>query len=201
LTTFVLVRHATNDSVGKALAGSQPGVHLNREGVEEAHRLAARLSVLPITAVYSSPLTRAVETAEPLARRLGVPVRTEPELTEIDFGEWAGASVADLDRDPRWRQFNSFRIGTPTPAGETIADVQARMVAALLNIRSQHLAQTVVVVSHGDPLKAVVAYYVGIPLDLIHRIDLRTASITVLALGNHGAQLVRLNDTGELPKV
>src|SRR5215216_5264458 len=100
---FLLIRHATNDFVGKALAGRAPGVRLNEEGWREAQRLAERLGTAPISAIYVSPLERACDTAAPLAARLGLTPRECGELHEIDCGEWTGKTFTELDADPQWR--------------------------------------------------------------------------------------------------
>jgi probable phosphoglycerate mutase len=120
------------------------------------------------------------------------------ELAELEFGEWTGAEFAALNDDPRWERFNRFRSGTQIPAGESMLDVTARVVGALLELRDRHTDQTVVVVSHGDVIKAAVMHFLGIPIDFCHRLVLAPASITRLELDAHGARLVSWNDTVHL---
>src|SRR5687767_15126552 len=107
MTTFLLVRHALCDPVGCLIAGRQPGVHLNDAGRLQAHRLAERLQPIALEGIYSSPLDRAVETADPIARAKGLPVQVAEGWNEIDFGEWTGRALVDLDPLPEWRRFNS----------------------------------------------------------------------------------------------
>jgi probable phosphoglycerate mutase len=196
VTTFLLVRHATCDPVGKSLAGRAPGVHLNAEGRAQARRLAERLAASPIAVVYSSPLERARETAAAVAERVGVTADTHDGLTEMDFGAWTGCTFAELAPDERWRRFNSFRSGTRPPGGETMQEAQARAVAALLALAERHGDAVVAAVSHGDVIKGVVAHVAGIPLDLAHRLEVAPASVSVVALDADGARLLRLNDCG-----
>ncbi|HWH67867.1 MAG TPA: histidine phosphatase family protein, partial [Candidatus Sulfotelmatobacter sp.] len=96
MTIFYLIRHGENDWVGKAIAGRSPGVHLNAAGRQQAEQLAKQLAAHPIQQLFSSPLERARETAEPLARRLGLEVQIAPALTEMDFGQWTGKTLAEL---------------------------------------------------------------------------------------------------------
>ena len=117
MTTFLLIRHAAHDLLGRRLAGRMPGVSLNGEGRRQVERLAERLAGASIRAVISGPLERARETAEPLARGLGLPVQISAAVDEIDFGEWTGLPFAELDQDPRWCWFNTFRSGARAPCG------------------------------------------------------------------------------------
>jgi probable phosphoglycerate mutase len=176
-------------------------VHLNTAGEGQAARLADRLRAVRIEAVYSSPLERARQTAEPIARGRGVEggaleVRTLDALAEIAFGEWTGRTLSELDREPAWRRFNSFRSGTRIPGGELIAEVQARAVSGLVALRGRHPAGTVVAVSHGDVIRAALAYWLGMPLDLMQRLEVEPASVSAVELDDDGVRILRLNDTG-----
>jgi probable phosphomutase (TIGR03848 family) len=199
MTTFLLVRHAATDLVGRTIAGWMPGVHLNQEGRAQAERLAGRLTHVPIAAVYSSPLERARETAAPLATRLGLQVQIREGIGEIHFGEWTGRDFRGLAQVPKWRQFNLLRGSTRIPGGEFMLGVQARMVAELERLRERHPGDVVAVVSHGDVIKAAVGHYAGIPLDLLQRVEISPASVSVVAVNDYGPQILRINDTGELP--
>lgn len=197
MTTFLLIRHAAHDAVEHTLAGHMPGVNLSALGQEQAQRMAERLAQLPIAAICSSPVARAVQTAEILGARLNLPVTCSTGLAEIDFGAWTGQRFEALAPNPDWQRWNSFRSGAPLPSGGLMLEVQARAVAVLAGIRAQQPAGTVAVVSHADVLKALVAHYLGTPLDLLQRIEISPASVSVLALHEWGAQVLRLNDTGE----
>jgi probable phosphomutase (TIGR03848 family) len=197
MTTFLLIRHALNDYMDRAIAGWTPGVHLNDAGRAQAEGLAGRLAQAPIAAIYSSPLERARETAAPLATRLGLEIRICDSFGEIRYGEWTGKPLAELAEDGRWRQFNFIRSLTRAPEGETMLDAQARAAAGLEELRDRHPREMVAVFSHGDVIKAAVAYFAGIPIDFYHRFDIGPASVTVVTVDDHGPRLLRINDTGE----
>lgn len=196
MTTFLLIRHATNDSVGHSIAGRRPGVRLNAHGRRQAEALAERLGGLPIAAVYASPLERAVETAEPLAARLGLQVRLAEGVMELDYGEWTGLALAELEGRPGWSGWNTFRSGTRIPGGEHLLEVQARAVTELDRLAAAHRDALVAVVSHGDVIRAVLGHYLGIPIDLLLRLAVEPASVSILRLEAWGPQIQRLNDTG-----
>jgi probable phosphomutase (TIGR03848 family) len=197
-TTFLLIRHGDNDYVGRAFAGRMPGVHLNDAGRAQAVALADRLQHAGIRAIYSSPLDRATETVAPLADRLHLPVTVRERLIEIGTGDWTGAVFAELDSDPLWRRFNQFRSSTHAPGGELMTEVQTRMTLEMEELRRHHAGETIALVSHADVIRFTVAHYAGIPVDLAHRLDIRPASVSIVALDQQGATIVRLNDDGAI---
>lgn len=199
MTTFLLIRHAAPDLMPNTLAGRLPGIHLSTQGEMQAQRLAERLGVLPIAAIYSSPLERAQQTAHPLAARLQLDVQCCEAIADLDYGEWSGQHFDDLAADLRWRHWNEFRSGASLPSGGMMLEVQVRAVLALEELRRRHPEELVAIVSHADVLKAALAHYLGAPLDLFQRIEISPASLSVLALYDWGARIIRLNDTGELP--
>ena len=131
VTLMLLVRHAATDVTGKRLTGQLPGFHLSEEGHLQADRAAERLGVLPVAAVYSSPLERCRETAGPLARAKGLPVTTVPELLDVGYGRWSGRPLAGLYRTKLWRQLVHAPSAVRFPDGETLGEVQRRAVSAL----------------------------------------------------------------------
>ena len=198
MTTFLLIRHGHTDWIGRALAGHTAGVALSTEGRRQVARLAERLRQLTVAAVYSSPLQRTLETAEPIARIFGVSVEPRPRLIEVGFGEWTGMTMADLEKDPRWQQFNTLRSFTRAPGGDLMLDVQLRVVNELEDLRARHPGQTVAVVSHQDTIKAALAHYIGISLDLFHRFEIGPASVSIIQLAEWGPRILTVNNTGDL---
>lgn len=197
MTTFFLIRHAANDMTERRIAGRMPGVHLNAEGLAQAGRLAERLAKTPLSAIYSSPLERTRETAAPIAERLGIPVRLCDDISEIDYGEWTGLEFRKLAELDRWRQYNLFRSGTRIPQGELMLEAQMRTVIAMEHLRRLHAGESIALVTHGDIIKAALAHYAGIPLDLFQRIEVSCASVSVVAVEDWGARILKVNDTGE----
>ncbi len=198
MTTFLLIRHGDTEWVGKALAGRLPGVGLSVRGREQAEALVGRLSAHRIDAIFSSPLQRTMETAEPLSKDRGLPVQTRPRLIEIDFGDWTGAKLADIGGDPLWQRFNTLRSITRAPRGELMLEVQTRMVDELEQLRNEHPGGTLALFSHQDTIKAAVAHCLGMPLECFFRFGIDPSSVTVLQMHEHGPHLVTLNHTGVL---
>ncbi len=196
---FLLIRHGHNDSVGHRIVGRLPGVSLNARGNEEAQGLARRLAHLPITHIFSSPLERARQTAAPLAERLGLEVRLCEALNEFDYGTWSGETFEALEKEPRWRRFNRFRSGIRVPGGETILEVQARMVGWVARLGEEHPQGMMALFGHADPLKSVIAHYLGFPLDHMMRLELSPASVSILALHDQGPRVLCLNSLDPLP--
>jgi probable phosphoglycerate mutase len=197
MTTFYLIRHGMNDFIGKAIVGWTAGVSLNAAGRAQAERLASRLAGRGIAAIYSSPLERALETAEPLSRTLQLPVQIREALGEVRFGEWTGKTISDLERDPRWEVFNRYRAETRAPGGELAVESQARMVGELERLRELHPDQAIAVVSHADIIRVALSYYLGSPIDLYQRIECLPASFSTLVLGDWGPRILGLNETAE----
>ena len=193
MTTFALIRHASHALLGHTIVGRLPGVQLSARGLGEADALACRLEGWPIHALYSSPLERARATAAAIADRLRLEVQAADELNEIDYGAWTNRTLADLREIPEWRRFNLFRSGSRIPGGESMVEVQDRMLQLIERLCCAHPEQTVGLVGHGDVIKAALAYYLGVPLDLFGRIELSPASLSVIRVEPHGPQVLLIN--------
>jgi probable phosphomutase (TIGR03848 family) len=195
MPAILLIRHGENDYVKKGrLAGRMPGVHLNQKGREQAQALAEKLRGTPIKAVYSSPLERTMETAEPIAKALDLEVIPCDDLLEVDFGEWQGKTLKGLRRLKLWKRVQRSPATMRFPGGESFAEAQFRACRALEHIAGQYEEKDLIAcVAHSDLIKLAVAYFLGLPLDLFQRLYIAPASFTVLALGPDGSFLVTLN--------
>lgn len=194
MTLFFLIRHGVNDFVGKRLAGHLPGVHLNDRGKQQAEVIAQALSGVPIKAIYSSPLERAVETAEPLARALNLPVNLQPDLGEVDFGEWQGLSIGRLRRKKLWKTVQEKPSEMRFPGGESFTEAQIRMVRAITTIAAAHDEKDLIACfSHADSIRLLVTHSLGMPLDNFQRINIDTATLTILGWGKEAAFLGSIN--------
>ena len=199
MTTLVLVRHATTAATGKRLGGWTPGVDLDENGEAQAREAAERLAGLPVRAVYASPLERTQQTARILAKPHGLRVRTRRGIGEVDYGDWTDRPLGQLRRRKEWVVIQSTPSRFTFPGGESIRGAQLRAVDATEELAASHPDETILVVSHADVIKAVVAHHLGMPLDTFQRIAIAPASATVLQLPERGhPMLLRLNDTGEL---
>jgi|SRR5579883_238971 len=196
--TFLLIRHASFDGLGQKLVGRAEGFPLNSAGREEATALAARLSQFPVAAIHSSPRVRARQTALAIGEKLGLEVQIETGLDEIDYGEWTGKSFGELDGNPEWRRFNIFRSTERVPGGETMLQVTQRTVDVLERYRKQYQDRSAILVTHADWIRAVLAHYSGICLDLMQRLEISPASVSILRLDSGAPKVLRMNDTGVL---
>ena len=197
-TRLVLVRHAVTAHTGPLLSGRMPGIDLSDKGRGQAEAAADRLAVLPIAAIYASPIERTTQTAQAIAARHGLTVLALPGVIEADYGEWTGGKIADLAKTDEWKVVQVAPSRARFPGGETIREMQARTVGALDDIIAAHPHETVVVVSHADPIKSAIAHYTGMHLDLFQRVHVAPASATVFDFHAYGALLVKCNDTGGL---
>lgn len=199
MTQILLIRHAVNDTMkAKRLAGWMPDVHLNDEGRQQADDLAQRLRDLPITAIYTSPLDRTRETAAPLAAALQREAQVRDELGEVRYGDWTGQALEDLSKLDAWKIVQVYPSGMRFPGGEAIREMQARIVHALEAIAADHPREIVAVFSHADVIKAALAHYLGVHLDLFQRIVIDPVSVSVVALAPFGPRVLRVNDNGPL---
>jgi len=199
MTQILLIRHAVNDVMKeKKLAGRMPGVHLNDAGRQQAEALAERLKHLPIAAIYVSPLERTRETAAPLAHELGLEPQPRDGLLEVEYGEWTGRSLEELAKLDEWKIVAAFPSGMRFPGGETLRAMQARVVDELQDIAARHPRDIVAVFAHADVIKAALAHYLGVHLDLFQRIVIEPVGVSVVGIGKYGPYVARINDNGPL---
>jgi probable phosphoglycerate mutase len=197
-TLLLLVRHGQTPTTGATLPGRAKGLHLAETGHVQAGQVATRIAGLSgVTAVYASPLERTRETAAPIARALGLKITTNRGLLECDFGEWTGAKLATLRKKPEWQRVQRYPSGFRFPGGESFAEMQVRMVSTLDALAAEHRGQTVVAVSHADPIKAAVANALGTHLDLFQRIVISPCSVTAILSTDAGPIVLAVNSTGQ----
>lgn len=194
-----LIRHASVDGLGTRIAGRQKNIHLNEMGKKQALQLADRLAEIPMQAIYSSPLERAMETAEVIAQTRGVGVKPEDDLNEIDYGAWTGKELHELDVLPDWHKFNWCRSTAQIPEGENMQQVSKRAMRAIIGIQQRHLDGKVAVVSHADWIRAAAAESIGASINALRHFDVAPASLSILRVEDWGCEILRWNDTGKLP--
>ncbi len=198
MADLLLIRHAQNQySAEGRLAGRRPGVHLDDRGRAQAAALAEILTGFKLKAIYASPLERALETAQPIAKAQGLKVIQREGLGEVHFGRWEGRSLKALRRRKLWPMIQANPSQARFPDGESFAEAQLRIVAEIERLRATHKGrkQAIACVSHADPIKLAIAYFLGLPLDLFQRLVVEPASISILAFHGHATRLARLNDT------
>jgi probable phosphomutase (TIGR03848 family) len=196
----LLVRHGTTPTTGKLLPGRAPGLHLAAKGRDQANTVAERIAGMekPPTAIYASPLERTRETAAPIATALKLRVRTAHGLIEADVGEWTEKSLTKLYKAKEWPTVQRWPAGFRFPGGESFGEMSVRSTDAVLALVAAHPGETIVAVSHADPIKAIVATAAGVPLDLMQRLVISPCSVSALLFTDRGPAVLCVNSTGSL---
>jgi broad specificity phosphatase PhoE len=222
---ILLVRHGATATTGKELPGRASGLHLSDTGRAQAEAVAARIATLGspptaasgngrtsrasrngrtsragrrgprVAAVYSSPLERTHETATPIAEAVGREVQIDDGLVELDMGEWTGLQLSAARKRAEWETIQRYPSGFRFPGGESFVDMQARIVDCLERLRAAHPGDTIVAVSHADPIRAAVAHAMGAHLDLFQRLVVSPCSLTAIAYGAAGPLVLTVNAT------
>jgi broad specificity phosphatase PhoE len=203
MATIFLVRHGETDwNRSGQIMGEQP-VPLNRQGEEQAQRLAALLTDRPVHALYSSPVVRTLQTARILASALQVPVTTDRGLTEIGVGQWEGRFWNDLTDEIMRQNFYSNPLEARPPGGETLGGVQARAVASVERARTGAVegAGPLLFVSHADVVRAILAHYLRFDLKTVRQMRIDHASLTALHVNESTVDLLCLNYTPDLNRL
>lgn len=201
MATVVLVRHGRSTAnVSGILTGRQRGVHLDETGQEQATATAARLAVVPLAGIVSSPLERCKETAAAIAAAQADPpaIVTERGLVEADYGVWQGRPIKELTKEKLWRQVQRQPSSVTFPEGEELAGMSARAVAAVrrhdARVTAQHGEGAVwVAVSHGDVIKSILADALAMHLDLFQRLHVDPASVSVVHYGTESTMVLQTN--------
>jgi 2,3-bisphosphoglycerate-dependent phosphoglycerate mutase len=199
MATLILARHGrTAANSSGTLAGRSKGVHLDDKGREQAAAAGERLSGLDLAGVWTSPLERCRETAKLLVP--GATARVDRRLLECDYGDWTGKALKDLAKEKLWGVVQSQPSAARFPDGESLQEMSARVVGG---VREHDAALTAEVgdhavwlaVSHGDPIKAVLADALGMHLDAFQRIVVDPGSLSVVRYTPHRAFVVTLNSS------
>lgn len=201
MATVILVRHGrTIANADGILAGRASQVHLDVSGCEQATRVAEQLAVVPLVAVVSSPLERCRQTSQILVEhQTGAPrTEVEPAITECDYGQWQGRRLNELAKEALWSLVQHQPSAAVFPDGESLAAMQARSVAAIRRLdaalEAEHGPGAVwAAVSHGDPIKSVLADALGMHLDLFQRLTIDPGSISIIHYGQQRPQVIRVN--------
>jgi len=181
MPTILLIRHGENDTMQKHLASRLPDVHLNEKGRAQALRLASFLADRQINAIYSSPLERAQETAQPLSTLKKIPIQMHEGLSEVDFGSWQGQSYKKLYKKKIWKLVIESPAEVVFPDGESYQDAQKRVVSTIEDILRKHdKKDTIACFTHADVIRLLVIHYLGMLLDNLQRLQMGTATITEL---------------------
>jgi probable phosphomutase (TIGR03848 family) len=202
VATVVLLRHARSTANGAGrLAGRSPGVELDETGRKQAEALVDRLTAVPFAEIVCSPMLRCEQTVAPLVAARGLPPVTEPDLSEVDYGDWTNRELKDLGKEKLWSVVQQHPSAAVFPGGEGLANVQTRAVAAVrahdARITAEHGPQVVwLLCSHGDVVKAILADALGQHLDTFQRLVVNPASVSVVQYTETRPFVLRMNDNG-----
>ena len=198
MTLLLLIRHGLTDATGKRLSGWTPGIHLSARGREQAGHLVERLAGVGISAVYSSPIERCLETAAPLSADRRLRVARREDLGEVRYGSWTNRPIGQLMRTKTWRLVQQVPSAARFPDGESLLEVQERAIREVRRIASEHPKKTVAVFSHADVIKLVIAHFAGLHADLFQRLVVEPTSVSAIGLGDGMPRIFKVNDTGDL---
>jgi probable phosphoglycerate mutase len=179
-TRFMLVRHASCAQTETTLLGHAIDASLSARGLAEADALTRRLARETPTLIFTSPLRRAQQTAAAIARHLQIDAHVCRGLDEIDFGLWAGRTFETLENDARWREWNTHRGTARTPSGESIVQVQARIVGVLDEMSMMHAGHTIVLVTHAEIIRSALLFFLKCAAEDYRHIEIAPASLTRL---------------------
>jgi broad specificity phosphatase PhoE len=197
MTVFHLLRHGER-AEARVCAGRMPGIGLTERGRAEIAAVAERLAGEGVAALYSSPLQRTRESAEIVAARLGLGIAFRDDLIELDFGDWTGATFEAIRADPRWPAWRTHRSLAQIPGGESMRQVQRRIVEALMELGERHRDETVAVVSHGDVIRSALLFALGMPLDHYNRLEVGQGSISTIHIDDAGIRVRAINERPRL---
>jgi len=200
--TLILLRHGRSSAnVAGVLAGRSPGIELDDTGMAQVKKVVERLADVPVVEIVCSPMLRCEQTVAPLATDRSLTPTSEPELAEVDYGSWTGATLKSLAKEPLWKVVQAHPSAAFFPGGEGLAGMQSRAVAAVrrhdARIAAEHGPQAVwLACSHGDVIKAVLADALATHLDNFQRIIVDTCSISVVHYTETRPFVARVNDLG-----
>jgi probable phosphomutase (TIGR03848 family) len=201
MSTLFLIRHGLTAQTGKTLYGQIDGIPLDERGQAQAQALAERFAPVRLTAIYSSPLERCVQSVEPLALAQRLEVVERAGLIEMDAGSWTGKPLSRLRHTNLWKEVQASPSTFRFPdGGESFAEAQARVVADLRAIAGRHRRGRVAVATHGDIVRILLSSITGAPLDTFQRTVIDTASVSVVTIDKGSARIHLVNDTGGLER-
>jgi broad specificity phosphatase PhoE len=203
-TTLFLVRNAATDWSREGRVTGRRDLGLSAEGRAQTDALAAQLADLDVTEVLCSPVLRAVETAEAIARGHGLEVARDPRLTDFAAGAWEGMRHEEIAATEQYRRFIANPLSEEIPGGERLVDARDRMIASIGQaLMDNELGANVVVVSHAGPLRILLAHHLGMDLATYHRLRLSPTSVSILRFDSEAGvpRVLAINCTRSLMSV
>lgn len=191
-TRVYLIRHGITDWHRERRVLGQRDMALNAEGMEQANQAAEGLGGLNIAEVISSPLVRALQTAELVGAKFGIEVARDPRLIDFRVGKWEGMVYDDIEASPEYQRFLANPLSERIPGGENLEEVKTRAVAAIEQaLEDNPSGDAIAVITHAGIIRVLLTHYLGSPAANYHRIRVAPGSISVLSF----------TDDRELPRV
>jgi probable phosphomutase (TIGR03848 family) len=186
MTKFIVVRHARSTANAQGiLAGRMPNVHLDEIGLKQAQELGENLAGIPVHRVIASPLERTHETIQPLASVNSWVVSVEDAFNECDYGDWSGRLLVELSDEPLWKVIQNNPSLVTFPQGESMTDVYQRATNRLKTLADEYRDETIMIVSHGDVIKMMMAFALSMPLDSFQRLHVQPASFSLFEMNEN----------------
>ena len=201
MTLVFLIRHAhSSANASGILAGRSEGIQLSPLGKRQANDLARRLGPMPIKSLRSSPLERCGQTISPWVKKISqidpkIKVEIDQDLSEVDYGDWTGRKLRALSKETLWKKVQEQPSQVVFPQGEGLAAMQGRAMRALHHGLAKRGKGHVMLVSHGDVLKSIIAASLNMHLDEFQRIVVDPASISILDYSSSRPRLILMNDS------
>jgi broad specificity phosphatase PhoE len=200
MAMILFVRHGSTEWNAVRRIQGREQVPLSREGRLQIEALITSIQAWGPEAIYTSPLSRSLESAYIIAGALGLTPIPVSELTELDVGQWAGKTVEEISTEHSWITYqNSPSLATP-PLGEPILNFSDRIIKGLEIVLDEGFSRTVIV-THGDVIRAAVCHYIGLPLDRLHYVKVGLGSVTILCGLRDAPRLLTLNHTSSWEEV
>jgi probable phosphoglycerate mutase len=199
-STIYLLRHGHSTANAKSiLAGRDASVSLSQRGLEQAQSVMQELESKKITNIFSSPMPRCLETVQPFASKAKLKIAKFDGLLEMEYGDWSGKKLLTLSRKKLWSEIQARPSLVRFPNGESFTEMQGRALESIKEIAIP--GKEILVCSHGDVIKAIVAGLLGLHLDNFQRLTIDPASITVISLSTNSAQIRLMNSTAHLKEM
>jgi broad specificity phosphatase PhoE len=194
--TAILMRHGETEWNKQGRVMGRNPVELTEHGRAQVAATARFAESIKPDLIVTSPLVRARQSAEIFAAALGgIEILEEPAIAEVLYGRWEGLHYHELIDDPHYITYRKSPIQHPTPGGETIPEVQARGVAAVMRMIEAHPGQRIVFVSHGDIVRTVLCHFLKVELEHFHRIRVDNAALSAIQISGEFAEVKFLNLT------
>lgn len=194
MTRFLLVRHGVSEAnISGILAGNRFDSTLTPKGRRQARAVASHLRGTPVGKIYTSPMIRCRETAEPLREIFKKRVQIDDSFIEMDYGRWSGRKLRQLRKERMWKQIQEKPSRVVFPEGESFEAAQRRVIRGLRKIAKAAPTSTVVIVSHGDIIKMAVTWALGMELDKFQRIIIDPGSISIIDIQGNSFTVESIN--------